>query len=77
MEATVKHSVSYESQITKNRINPLKSMEGRDVLLGFISMYLWRRSGRGRPNRYVGFCSRLAQTFLQNATILNNAIKMK
>ena len=29
-------------------------------------MHLWRRLGIARPNKFVGLCARLAQTFVFN-----------
>ena len=34
-------------------------------------MHLWRRLGIVRPNKFVGLCSRLAQTFVFNSPLLD------
>ena len=47
--------------------NAVKSCIYMNVLLlknWFIFMHLWRRLGIARSNKFVGLCSRLAQTFL-------------
>ena len=34
------------------------------IVGGFIFMHLWRRLGIALSNKFVGLCSRLAQTFI-------------